>query len=193
VKTLSLLILSVVLLSAIPARAAELEVMPMIGIGNLTGSDSEQFSAGAGFGLAVGGRFSPNFSLAGQLGYQVLSPDTDLDVSFDMVRVQVVPALHFSDPRIDFSIGPTLGMFFMDASTSVFGQTHSASAHGLELGITSALLFAVGAKVSLGPYLSWARLWATETCQQSNSSEVCDSNPRNNDEGFWTLGFGVRF
>jgi hypothetical protein len=196
IATLSV-VLSFSLASGAAAQAGTLEVTPTLGLGKLSGNGSEAWDLGVGLGVAVGARLAPNFSLAGQASYEGLSPDVPagagVDVSAYMLQFRVVPAFHVVKDNLDFSFAPTLGMFFVNLSAEAGGQSASGSVRGYQLGAMTSLLFAINPNVSLGPYFSYARLWATQTCEESGGSEQCDGDPENDDEGFWSVGLALKF
>jgi len=196
--------LSLVLFSLVTASAAEaagaLEIIPSVGLGKPSGTGSSSFDVGVGLGLSVGGRLHPNFSLAGQASYDGMSPDVPeatsagVDVSGYMLQFRVVPAFHFTQDTLDFSVGPTLGLFYMNLTAEAGGQSASASVRGYQLGLLTSLLFQVHPTMSIGPYFSYGRLLASKACQEApGSSEQCDSDPDNDDEGFWSLGVAAKF
>jgi hypothetical protein len=48
--------------------------------------------------------------------------------------------------------------------------------------------------VSIGPYFSYGRLMATRACQEEpGTSEQCDNDPDNDDEGLWSMGLAAKF
>lgn len=197
-KTISLSLLLLSLATASAAEAGTLEITPTLGLGKLSGNGSDSWNLGVGAGVAVGGRLHQNFSLAGQISYDGLSPDVPasagVDVSAYMLQLRVIPAFHFGQGPMDFSIAPTLGLFFLSLSAEAGGQSASASVRGYQLGAVAALLYAIHPSVSLGPYFSYARLWATKACEQMpGSSEQCNGDPKNDDEGFWSLGVAAKF
>jgi hypothetical protein len=177
-------------LTAPAAAMGNFELIPSIGMGKPTGNGFERFELALGLGLAAGARVSPNLSVGAQFGYQTMSAENQpSEVDISMLRLQVVPAFHYVQDALDFSVGPTLGFFFMDASA----PGASVSVTGLDLGLTASLMFAVSPQVSLGPIISYSRLFATEACAEMGGSEACDDDPENDDEGMFTVMFGVRF
>jgi len=194
--SLSLALFSLAVGSA--AQAGTLEITPTLGLGKLAGNGSSDWDLGVGLGVAVGGRLHPNFSLAGQASYEGMNADVpsgaDVDVSAYMLQFRLVPAFHFEQGSLDFSIGPTLGLFFLNLSAESGGQEASGSIRGYQLGAITSLLFAINPSVSIGPYFSYARLWASETCEEApGGSEQCNGDPKNDDEGFWSLGLAAKF
>jgi hypothetical protein len=184
------------LLSPSVARAgAALEIIPTVGTGKPTGQGSDEYGLGFGFGLSAGARFGSAWSVHGQVDYEILNPDDRYgSVSVDMVRLQIAPAYHFVERAMDFSIGPTAGMFFVDASGTSYvpGGTSSASVRGVQLGLAMTLMVAINPKAAVGPYLSYARLWATKDCIGEGADQRCQT-PDNHDEGFLSAGLGLRF
>ena len=197
--SLSLVLFSLATASAAQAAGA-LEIIPTLGLGKPSGNGSSNFDPAVGLGLSVGGRLHANFSLAGQANYDMVSPDlpgaseAGVDVSAYMLQFRVFPAFHLTQGTVDFALGPTLGLFFLNVSAEGGGQTATASVRGYQLGFLTSVLFQVHPVVSIGPYFSYGRLIASEACEKDpGASEVCDSSPDNDDEGFWSLGVAAKF
>jgi hypothetical protein len=96
--------------------------------------------------------------------------------------------------RWDFSIGPTLGLFFINLTAEGGGQSATASVRGYQLGFLTSVFFEVHPSVSIGPYFSYGRLLATRACnEEPGISEQCDNDPDNDDEGFWSMGVAAKF
>jgi hypothetical protein len=184
------------LLGSSAARAgATVEIMPTVGTGKPTGQGSDDYGLGFGFGLSAGARFGSAWSLHGQFDYEFLNPNNRYgSVSAEMIRLQIAPAYHFIERAMDFSIGPTAGIFLIDASGTSYvgGGTSSASARGVQLGLAMTLMFAINPKAAVGPYLSYDRLWATSDCIGDGADERCQT-PDNHDDGFISAGLGLRF
>ena len=183
---------------AAPASAAgPLEITPTLGLGKPSGEGSEAFDAGPEIGVSVAGRLHPQFSLAAHLVYDRLSiedPPAVVDISAWMIGIQVIPSFHFINGALDVSIGPTLGLFRLSISADGPGNFDtSGTGRGFQVGGRAVVMLAVSPTVSLGPYFSYARMWATNECVTTGGMETCDDDPNNDDEGFWSLGFGVRF
>src|SRR5215213_6090086 len=100
---------------ATAAAAAPVELSGSLGMGKPAGDGADEFSLDVGGAVAVGARFHPNFSLCGRLSADRLGPeDPPLgEASMWMGRLQVQPAGHVLQDRIDFSLGPTFGLYYL--------------------------------------------------------------------------------
>jgi hypothetical protein len=190
------------LAGASAARAqSTLEVMPGLGFGKATGNDSDEVDAGPGLFLSVGARLNPRASLRGQLSLDKPEDDSDipgLKASFWLWRAQLVPAVHVGNERLDFAVGPALGLVYMRASiegNTPFGRIEGhVTTRGFTLGGQAWLMARVSPGLSLGPVFSYGRLWATKSCSEaSGQGEVCDDDPDNDDAGYWNLSLGLLF
>jgi hypothetical protein len=176
--------------------AGPLEVTPMVGIGKPSGEGSDNFSPGLRLGLSAGARLHPNISVHGMLGYDRLNPDdvpSSADISVYMAGVQGAALFHVIADRIDLALGPAVGLFYLHLSAQGLAAGGSASVRGYDLGLYATMLIAVNESLAVGPYFSFMRMWATKACETLGPQETCDDSPENDDEGFWSLGLGVRF
>lgn len=185
-----------------PGRAradGSFEIIPQLGIGEPTGKGSSGYGPGLGLAVALGERITPLFSLHGELGYDWLNfsdVPAGIDISGHVLHLLAAPAFHAASGQADLSLGPTLGFFQIsnDLKASQLSSQASATAHGWQLGVRIMVLIAFNPSTSVGPYFSFARLWASKVCVASNgAAEICDDSPSNNDEGFWNLGIAARF
>jgi hypothetical protein len=178
------------------AGAAPLELSGSLGMGKPSGDGSEDFSLDVGGAVALGARFHPNFSLRGRLSADRLGPDDPPlgDASMWMGRLQLEPAGHVLQDRIDFSLGPTFGLYYLSGEFDGPGPADlEANSRGFSIGVRVELLFRPNADVAVGPYFSYDRLLPTKTCLQVGTmTETCDDDP-DNDQGFWQLGAAVTF
>jgi hypothetical protein len=185
-----------VLVAPAPA-AGQVEITPALGLGKFSGEGSDGFNAGPELGVSVAGRLHPQFSLAALLVYDRLSVEdvpSFADVSAWMVGVQLIPAFHFIQGALDVSLGPTLGLFRFSITADIPGNLDPAvTVRGFQVGGRIAAMLAVNPRVSVGPYFSYARMFATNACAEMGGVEDCNDDPDSDDEGFWSLGFGVRF
>jgi hypothetical protein len=179
-----------------------LEVMPGLGMGRVTGESSDEIDVGPGFLLSIGARLHPMVSLRGQLNVDRPTVDPDLpgvDGSLWVWRIQLIPALHLGNEKVDFGFGPTLGLFYMptsaEADTPLGRLEMDGSARGYTLGVQAWLMAKVSPSLSLGPVFSYGRLWATKVCiEATDTPEECDDSPENDqDTGYWNLSIGALF
>jgi hypothetical protein len=200
---LRLLLAAFLLPAAASAVHAEppLEVMPALGLGKATGRGSDNVDLGPGFLLSIGARLHPMASLGAQLNVDRPAIDVDLpgvDASSWICRIQLIPAFHGGNEKVDFAFGPTLGLFYMPTSfegDTPFGRVEgSVSARGYTLGVQAWLMARLSPSLSLGPVFSYGRLWATKTCVEGTGTpRECDDSPNNDDEGYWNLSLGALF
>jgi hypothetical protein len=192
------------LLVVAPAARAQpqLELMPALGFGKATGTGSDGIDVGPGLLLSAGARMHPMASLRGQVTIDRPSLDeggaVGVDTSLWMFRAEIVPAFHLGNQKLDFGAGPAAGFFYMRLGAEVnspLGRMEaSASVRGLTLGLQTWLMIRVNPQLSVGPVFSYGRLWASKVCsQESGSPSECDSDPDNDDEGYWNLWLGVLF
>jgi hypothetical protein len=176
--------------------AHAVDITPMLGVGQPAGTWGDNYNLGVGVGVAVSGRLHPQFSLGGQVAYEGMNPKAPAPViesSAYMIRLQVIPAFHLVRGRLDLALGPTVGLFRFKGSASLDGPVHfSETVEGAEVGAIAEAMFHVTPSVALGPYLSYARLWAWEHCMASGSQRDC-GNVSNDGQAFWDIGLGVRF
>ena len=178
------------------ARANQLEVSAGMGLGKPTGDSSDDFGPDVGGALSVGARFHPNFGLHLRLALDRLGPDDPPggDASMWMGRLQIEPAAHVVQDRVDFSLGPTFGLFYLSGEFDGPGPLDSeGDSRGFTFGARVNLMFRASADVALGPYFAYDRLFATESCiTLGTMAEVCDDDP-DDDQGFWQIGLGATF
>jgi hypothetical protein len=199
---MSLKVLAVALLSAAVlcatgvARANQLEVSAGLGLGKPTGDASDEFGPDVGGALSIGARFHPNFGLHFRLALDRLGPDAPpaIDASMWMGRLQVEPAAHVVQGRVDFSLGPTFGLFYQSGEFDGPGPVDSeGNSRGFTFGARVNLMFQASPDIALGPYFAYDRLFATKSCiTLGTMAEVCDDDP-DEDVGFWQIGLGATF
>jgi hypothetical protein len=194
------------LVLAAPARAtAEVEVMPGIGVGHPTtsGDDAfdDAFDPGPGLSLSLGARLHPMFSLDLGLGYDqpgMDSPTPLLSLSAHLLRAQIVPAFRLTSGKLDFSLGPSLGLFYLRVS----GESRAPIANddeghlglrGFTLGVRAALMIRVASALSLGPLVSFQKLSVTRACASMDGDSVCDDDPDDLVDGYWNIGVALLF
>lgn len=193
-------LLAIAMATAGLARGAgAVELMPILGVGVPTGRGSDSFGAGLHSGISVGGHLSPRLSLHGQFEWALLNPNDVPDganYTGVIVLLSVAPLFHLldEDSSADIVLGPTMGVFGISEQLEFLGETANASVQGFHLGLAAAAYFRVSRIVRLGPYLEYNRLWADKVCVEfPGTSEVCDDDPDNDDEGFFSLGGSAKF
>jgi hypothetical protein len=178
------------------ARANQLELSAGLGLGKPTGDDSEDFGPDVGGALSLGTRVHPNFGVHFRLGFDRLGIDDPPvgESSMWMGRFQVEPAAHVVQNRLDFSLGPTLGLFYLSGEFDGPGPVDSSGhSWGLTFGARVNLMFRASADVAIGPYFSYDRLFPQKSCiKLGMADEVCDDDP-DDDQGFWQIGLAATF
>jgi hypothetical protein len=189
-------VMAVLLVSFQSSVVHAVDIMPMLGVGQPAGKWGDNYNLGVGVGVAVSGHLNPVFSLGGQVAYEGMNPKAPAPViesSAYMIRLQVIPAFHLVRGRLDLAVGPTAGLFRFKGSASLDGPVHvSETVEGAEVGVLAEAMFHLTPSVALGPYLSYARLWAWEDCIASGSQRDC-GNVSNDGQAFLDIGVGVRF
>jgi hypothetical protein len=178
------------------ARANPLELSAGLGLGKPTGDASDNFGPDIGGAISVGSRVHPNFAIHLRLAFDRLGPDDPLggDASMWMGRLQLEPAAHVVQNRVDFSLAPTLGLFYLSSETDRPGPFDTdGHSRGFTFGARVNLMFLASTNVAIGPYFAYDRLFATNTCfTLGTAAEMCDDDP-DDDLGFWQLGLAATF
>jgi hypothetical protein len=178
------------------ARANQLELSAGLGLGKPTGEASDEFSPDVGGSVSLGARVHPNFGVHLRLGFDRLGADDPPvgDTSLWMVRLQLEPAAHVVQGRVDFSLGPTLGLFYQSGEFDSPGPGDAEGfARGFSFGARVNLMFRANAGLAIGPYFAYDRLYATKSCVDfATAAEVCNDDP-DDDQGFWQIGLGATF
>jgi hypothetical protein len=203
------LAMAVVLYAPAPARAAPgIDVMPAVSIGQPTVSDDggvfgDMFDPGPGLSLSLGARLHPMFSLDLQLGYD--KPGTDdpapglVTLSAHVLQGQLVPAFHVASDGLDFSMGPSLGLFYLRVNADArVPMADDEAGHiglrGFTLGVRAALMVRVAPSLSLGPLLSFEKLWVTRGCVSTEGASYCVDDPEDDVvDGYWNVGLALLF
>jgi hypothetical protein len=175
--------------------AAMVEVMPLVGVGELTDADGESYDAGLVVGLNLGARVSPLLSLQAQVEYDRLNIDQSIRVDEEghVMRLVLSPAFHIVRDKIDLSLGPTFGLWRFSTNFNVANQEGSFTMRGTELGVRMSLLVAATPLVSVGPTFGYSRMWTSKACLTAIGTENCNTDPDRDDDGFWSLAFAARF
>ncbi|HEY0714703.1 MAG TPA: hypothetical protein VGF45_18625 [Polyangia bacterium] len=182
-------------LMAPATAAAQIEVMPLIGVGELTDAAGESYDAGLVVGLSVGARLSTLVSIQAQGEYDRLNIDNSIRVDEEghVARLALSPAFHLVRDKIDLSLGPTFGVWRFSTNFQVANQEGSFTMRGTELGVRASMLFGASPLVSVGPTFGYVRMWTSKTCLKAIGSETCNTDPDRDDDGFWSLAFAARF
>jgi Outer membrane protein beta-barrel domain len=178
------------------ARANPLELSAGLGLGKPSGDNSDNFGPDIGGAISVGSRVHPNFGIHFRLAFDRLGRDEPplTDASVWMGRLQLEPAAHVVQDRVDFSLGPTLGLYYLSGEFDGPGAADSeGTSRGFTFGARVNLMFLASADVAIGPYFSYDRLFPTQTCVSvATLDEACNDDP-DEDQGFWQLGVAATF
>jgi hypothetical protein len=178
------------------ARANQLELSAGLGLGKPTGDGADEFGPDVGGAISVGTRVHPNFGVHLRLALDRLGADDPPvgEISLWMARLQLEPAAHVVQGAVDFSLGPTLGLFYQSGEFDSPGPADSeGSARGFSFGARVNLQFRANAGLAIGPYFAYDRLFPTEACFKFGTmAEVCDDDP-DDDQGFWQIGLAATF
>ena len=178
------------------ARANQLELSAGLGLGKPTGDGADEFGPDVGGAISVGTRVHPNFGVHLRLAFDRLGADDPPvgDISLWMARLQVEPSAHVVQGAVDFSLGPTLGLFYQSGEFDSPGPGDGeGSARGFSFGARVNLQFRVNADLAIGPYFAYDRLFPTQACVTFGTmAEVCDDDP-DDDQGFWQIGLAATF
>lgn len=159
-----------------PSHAAELELIPMLGIADLENEDNDaDYDAGIAFGLSFGGRLASIFSLHGQLHAHPLTTDDDDDTTGMLVLVQLAGLFHLVDNKtLDLMLGPTLGGFSYAVSGEIAGEDVTVSFTGPSVALQAGLYFKLTPTMALGPTLQFGQMYPGEVCIEVGSRESCE-------------------
>lgn len=168
-------LLGALLATPAPSHAAELELIPMLGIADLENEDNDaDYDAGLAVGVSFGGRLASIFSLHGQLHIHPLSTDND-DVSGTLLLIQLAGLFHLVDNKtLDFMLGPTLGGFSYAATAEAPGDDVTFSFTGPSVALQAGLYFKISPTMALGPTFQYGQMYPSEACVQVGSRESCD-------------------
>jgi hypothetical protein len=137
-------------------------------------------------GVLVGGRINDWASLNGELSLDWFNPSSvpsGIDVTEMMFTLAFSPLVHAPVGSGEFVIGPSLGVFELQAdlsgTSSVTGvSSHfNGSAHGWLVGGNAGFFLPVSSTVRLGILVGFRSHSATESCTTSGSQpEKCRSD-----------------
>ncbi|HEY0709406.1 MAG TPA: hypothetical protein VGG33_21530 [Polyangia bacterium] len=183
-------------LTAPATAAAQVEVMPIVGIGELTDANEQTYDAGLVVGLGVGARVSELLSLQMHLEYDRLNIDESIreDAAGHVLHLALSPAFHIVRDKFDLSLGPTFGIWRFSTNFEVGNQDGSFTMRGTEVGLRASFLIAASPLISMGPSFGYSRMWTSKVCLKAGDViETCDTDPDRDDDGFWSLAFAARF
>ena len=128
------------------------------GIATHTGNTGEGLGPGFILGGILGGRVNPQFSINGELRFDILNPK-NVNPGFDVTALEldlaVSPLFHVPFQNGEFIVGPKLGIFAQAINVMYGGANYgSESMSGYVAGINSGVFFDVGRNVALGGMLS---------------------------------------
>lgn len=161
------------------ASAAELELIPMLGIADLGADDPDiDYDAGFALGVSFGGRLAQIFSLHGQIQIHPLSVEDQpgVDASGALVTAQLAGLFHFhlvDNDSLDLMLGPVLGGFSMSEEAEGGGDSASISVSGVLVGLYAGLFFDLGPSIALGPSVQYSQMYASEVCVEFNGDSLC--------------------
>jgi hypothetical protein len=138
--------------------------MPYIGFSSVVGTGSEGYSTGLRLGALLGGHIGQFFSLNGELGIDIMNPntgsysyDTGYDVTEAFFDVTLSPLFHFGVPYVEFVVGPKIGSFAFVGSvsdSSGYSGSMDYSGYGIVYGFTTGAFFPIG-RMAIGGILSF--------------------------------------
>src|SRR4051812_19555660 len=154
--------------------------MPFIGIASHQGSEGDGLGPGFVIGGLLGGRVGPNFSINGELRFDVLNPKnvgSGVDVTALELDFALSPLFHMPFPNGEFILGPKLGVYALDYQVRYGGvDGGSSSASGFVYGFNSGVFFDVGPHSALGGLLTFAVRDPSTACSTpAGGSESCIS------------------
>src|SRR5262245_15066346 len=154
--------------------------LPYIGIESHQGDSGEALNTGFILGALLGGRINPQFSINGELRFDVLNPKGSPPAGTDETALEFdlafSPLFHAPLGAGEFVIGPKLGAFAA-ADTPTYGGTEvqPIGASGYVVGFNTGAFFDVSPGVALGGMISFSIRDATKVCLKYGGVEQCDS------------------
>jgi hypothetical protein len=143
-----------------------------------TGDTGRGLGPGFIIGGIMGGRINPNFSINGELRFDVLNPNNvsaGSDVTALELDLAVSPLFHVPLGNAEFVVGPKLGIFAAAQNTTYGGVDYGTdSASGYVVGVNSGFFFDVSRAVALGGMLSLSIRDPNRVCfTPAGGSESC--------------------
>ena len=161
-----------------PATRRGLLFLPYVGFSSLVGDGSDRYSTGLRLGAMLGGHIGPLFSLNGELGIDIMNPDTkgysDHSVTEVFLDFTLSPFFHFGVPYVEFVLGPKIGLFAWLGSTTYSNTSADFSGYGLVYGFTAGAFFPIG-RMAIGGILSYTgRKFLEDSCSISGGGHCYD-------------------
>lgn len=192
-----MLALGLALATAAPAEAVEFLVFGGFGEPDDNEDASEDFKPGIGFGASLGGALTEDLALHAQAQFNVLEPEEDppegVDTSAGILLLSGAALVRIDlSESIEVLGGPAAGLFVMVATGKSGDREATASISGFHVGLEAGGLLKLTETIGVGPFVQYARLWATRACfekkEGGKTSEECDDDPENKDDpAFWSV------
>jgi hypothetical protein len=143
-----------------------------------TGNSGADLGPGFILGGILGGRINPQFSINGELRFDVLNPknvSAGVDVTALELDLAVSPLFHVPFQNGEFVVGPKLGIFAAAMNSTYGGVDYgTSSASGYVAGVNSGVFFDVSRSVALGGMLSFSIRDPNRACfTPAGGSESC--------------------
>jgi hypothetical protein len=122
------------------------------------GDTGRDWGPGFMLGGILGGRINPQFSINGELRFDILNPK-NVNPGFDVTALELdlalSPLFHVPIPNGEFIVGPKLGIFAQAVNVVYQGANYGTeSVSGYVAGINSGVFFDVSRSVAIGGMLS---------------------------------------
>ena len=172
--------------------------LPYIGISSLQGTTGENNGAGLLLGALLGGRLNPQFSLNGELRFDILNPK-NVNPGFDVGEAEFAlsfsPLFHVPFPQGEFVIGPKVGFFGYALEAKYGGQSvDKLSGSGLEGGANAGVFFNISPTVALGGMLSFTIRDFSRFCETVPPyAEQCNDSPNSDAHNVLGIHGGALF
>ena len=134
---------------AVPERRSAVALVPYLGVHSPVGKSGDDLDMGLHTGVLVGGRINSGVSLNGELSFDWFNPThipAGIDVTEMMFTLAFSPLVHAPLGIGEFVIGPSLGVFELqadltrDSSVTGVSSHFSGTAHGWLVGGNAGLL-----------------------------------------------------
>lgn len=166
---------------ATPAAAAELELIPMLGLGHvIVGADADDSESGASIAVSFGGRLGRIFSLHGQLsGMTFEVGESDATVA----AAHIAALFHAVDNgTLDLMVGPVFGAAMLGVEGNFFGEAAEVTVTGPSVGVQAGAYVTLTDSLSLGPSIHYSHMFASEGCFEVGSTERCSEIDDDDDD-----------
>ncbi|MCA9539760.1 MAG: hypothetical protein KC620_12775 [Myxococcales bacterium] len=174
---------------ALPSFALAVEVVPLLGVGQVEGEGTQEVQPSILVGGSLGLPLSETWSLHGQLVYQDVDFDVPDGVTADgsVIFVNAAPLARVAGgltEAFELRLGPAVGLAWYSASASNSQSDAEVSALFLHAGVQAALFFRVTEDLRLGPFLHYAWLFPQRACFKTSGVEVCEDDPEREDQTY---------